>query len=770
MNQGSRPVQRVLIVDDEPSVIATYRKGLGTPVNTERAAALAALETSLFDQDQAVSERAVEFDLVACSQGAEAIDAVQRACQQEQPFAVIFLDITMPPGIDGIETATRIRALDNNVNIVLVTGNRLASPTSLIARIPPADRLFFFQKPFHAVELRQLGLALCGKWQAEITLKAAYADLEARVVERTQALIDSKASLANAQRLARIGNWDWDLATDHVHSSDELYRLLGVTPGAIPARLESILLITHPDDCAPVKAAVLETLKTGHSTTITFRIQIADGTERILYQQIEAMRDKQGTIVRLSGTMQDITERQRAEEKISHLAYFDNLTDLPNRQFFRMRADEALALAKRDGRTLALLFIDLDNFKRTNDTLGHTIGDYLLKAVAERLRNAVRGSDQLTRHSGQQLGRFGGDEFIALLTNIDPTAVSAVAKRLIQKLAQPLELESHTVSLTASIGISIFPNDGDDVDTLLKHADIAMYYAKRSGKNTCQFFDTSMNEAALKRLSLEKELRGALEQGEFSLHYQPQLDLVTGAIVGVEALLRWRNPRLGQVSPVDFIPLAEETGLIVTIGAWVLSTACAQAAAWLAQGLPPLRIAVNLSPCQFAQPDLVQQITDILAQTGFDARYLELEITESLLMQDVEQAIETMTALKEMGVMLAIDDFGTGYSSLSYLQRFPIDRLKIDRAFVSAITSDTGSASIALAVIAMAHSLELGVVAEGVETSEQQMWLAKNTCDEIQGYLISRPLPLQELAQLLQEHYTVDKEVGNAAGSIGAYV
>jgi len=450
----------------------------------------------------------------------------------------------------------------------------------------------------------------------------------------------------------------------------------------------------------------------------------------------------------------DISERKQAEEQIRILAYYDNLTGLPNRTFFKEILNRTLVRARRRQEISALLIIDIDNFKRINDTLGHTVGDHLLKATAEKLSTCIRKTDSVARLDEDQttevVSRLGGDEFVVLLSElVNAQDAVIVAQRMLNDLSRPIMVGEREVFLSASIGISLCPSDGEDVDTLLKNADAAMSHAKSRGSNSYQFYEESMNAAALKRLTLESELRRAMEHDEFLVYYQPKLDVPTRKIIGMEALVRWQHPDRGLISPADFIPLAEETGLIVPIGEWVLRTACTQNEAWQDAGFEPLSVSVNLSSRQFEQQNLTGAVAAALHDTGLAAQYLELEITESMLMRDPEETIMILQALENKGIRISIDDFGTGYSSLSYLNRFPLDYLKVDRAFVMNITTNPDDAAITTAIVAMAHSLKLKVIAEGVETEEQLAFLRELGCDEVQGYLFSRPLPAEEFAELL---------------------
>jgi diguanylate cyclase (GGDEF)-like protein len=429
-------------------------------------------------------------------------------------------------------------------------------------------------------------------------------------------------------------------------------------------------------------------------------------------------------------------------QRVEYLVYHDGLTGLPNRSLFNKLLSQAVAQAQRHGRQLAVAFIDLDRFKQINDTLGHEAGDELLKEAATRLTASLRSSDIVAR--------LGGDEFVVLLTDLQLERYAAtVAQKIITAIAAPFVLLGHEFRVTASIGISTYPRDGSDEQTLSKNADIAMYQAKEDGKNNYQFYSPKLNANSLERLTFESSLRHALERREFQLHYQPKRDMTSGRITGVEALLRWQHPDLGTVAPMRFIPLAEETGLIVPIGKWVLHTACEQNVAWQKQGLPRLSIAINLTARQFDDESLLSDIAAALEATGMEAALLEIEIHESLLIRDVGRALRILSALKALGVRIAIDDFGTGYSSLSTLHRFPLDTVKIDRSFIRNVAAQTDNSELTEAIIAMGKNLSLTVVAQGVETKEQADFLRQHACDELQGFYFNKPMPAAEFTTLL---------------------
>jgi diguanylate cyclase (GGDEF)-like protein len=444
-------------------------------------------------------------------------------------------------------------------------------------------------------------------------------------------------------------------------------------------------------------------------------------------------------------------------QRIEYLAYHDGLTGLPNRSMFSKLLSQRISEARRYDRELAVAFLDLDRFKQINDTLGHEAGDQLLQEVATRLQGCVRDSDTVAR--------LGGDEFVVLLPELeDGKLAAAVAHKILAVLGKPFTLIGHEFRVTASIGISIYPQDGQDEQTLTKNADIAMYQAKAEGKNNFQFYSEQLNANSLERLTLESSLRHALERDEFRLYYQAKRDIHTGCISGMEALLRWEHPDLGTVMPMQFIPVAEETGLIVPIGKWVLKTACSQSVAWQNEGLPPFGIAVNMTARQFLDESLLQDIASILKSTGMNPQLLELELTESLLIHDVETTLRILTGLKSLGIRIAVDDFGTGYSSLATLQRFPLDTVKIDRSFVGGLIGPTEQSGLADAIIAMGKSLSMTVVAQGVETKEQADFLRAHACDELQGFYFNRPLPANQFAQLMRAQTANITYIGTRAG------
>ena len=469
------------------------------------------------------------------------------------------------------------------------------------------------------------------------------------------------------------------------------------------------------------------------------------------------LRNREGKVIGVIGTYEDITDRKLAEERVQFLAYYDALTGLPNRTLLQDRLTKALASARRQKNKVALLFFDLDRFKTINDSLGHSVGDLVLKQVAGRLMTWAREQDTVAR--------VGGDEFLVVLTAVkEPADAAVAAERLMDAMAAEFVAQGHSLGVGCSIGISIFPDHGTDSETLIRNADAAMYCAKERGCSNFQFFTKDMNAQAVERLTLESGLRLALEKRELSLVYQPQMEIATGRIVGLEALLRWQHPELGLVPPDKFIGIAENSGLIVPIGEWVLRTACSQARKWQDEGLPAVPVAVNVSAVQFRQADFCERIGRVLSETGLASEYLELELTESLLLSNADTRFSVLQDLRAMGLKLAIDDFGTGYSSLSYLKHFPVGKLKIDRSFIRDVAVNPDDAAITTAIINMAKSLSLKVIAEGVEDEEQMSFLRAHECDEIQGYYFSKPLAPEEAADKLRGDHPDAKVLAQATG------
>jgi diguanylate cyclase (GGDEF)-like protein/PAS domain S-box-containing protein len=568
------------------------------------------------------------------------------------------------------------------------------------------------------------------------------------------ALLHSEARLGLAQRIAKIGNWEWQPGTGQFSASSELCRLMGIRPQDFGGTLDAFLQLVDAEDRERVDLALKRILTERVPCDIDHRIVLPNGGEFTVNLQAEAVADNRSKALTIVGTAQDISERKRSEREIHRLAYYDSLTGLPNRVLFKDRVTQAIAHARRYQYHLALLFLDLDRFKVINDTLGHNVGDLLLKHVADRLTDSVRHSDSICRSTdtdrNHELARLGGDEFTVLLTNLrDVQDASRVARRILEALARPFSVNGQEIFVTVSVGIAIFPADGDSVDVLLKNSDTAMYHAKEQGRNNFQYYSNVMNAAANERLVLEGEVRRATERQEFVVYYQPQVDLRSGRIMGAEALVRWQHPQRGLVGPSEFLQAASDTGMIRAIDECVLLTACRHSRAWQERGLAVPSVSINVSNSFFHGSTLLRAVQDALQETGLAPDRLELELTESIAMRNVDTSINMLQQLKTMGVQLAIDDFGTGYSSLSYLQRLPLNRVKIDQSFIREILTHAQPVPIVRAIIAMAHSLQMDVLAEGVEDEAQRTILLAEGCDQAQGYLFGRPMPAAAFEKLL---------------------
>lgn len=647
---------------------------------------------------------------------------------------IVVLDVMMP-GLDGFATCAKLRGSvgGSRVPILIMTG---LDDAESIAHAYEQGATDFITKPLNAVILSH---------RVRYMLRGS---------QTLNALIKSEVRLGLAQRIAKIGNWEWRPDTNQFTASAELCRLMGIRSQDFGGTFDAFIQLVHAEDRHRVDEALKRILSKRAPCDIDHRLVLPNGVDFTVNLQAEAVFDDQMKALSIVGTAQDITDRKQSEREIHRLAYFDSLTGLPNRVLFKDRVMQALSHARRYGTTLATLFLDLDRFKVINDTLGHNIGDLLLKSVADRLAESVRHSDSVCRSVGKgenhSLARLGGDEFTVLLTNLrDVQDAGKVARRIVESLAQSFSIEGREIFVTVSVGIAIFPVDGDSVDALLKNADSAMYHAKEQGRNNFQFYSNTLNAVANERLILEGELRHAVEREEFVVYYQPQVDLRTSGIIGAEALVRWQHPQRGLLPPAEFLPAAIDTGLIKAIDEWVLRTACRQNQAWQQGGKMPVRISVNVSNSLFHGNTLLSVVEEALSQTGLTPACLELEFTESIAMRNVDASIDMLTTLKAMGVQLSIDDFGTGYSSLSYLQRLPINMVKIDQSFVREILTQGGPVPIVRAIIAMAHSLKLFVLAEGVEQEAQRRLLHEQGCDQAQGYLFGRPIPANAFASLL---------------------
>ncbi len=592
--------------------------------------------------------------------------------------------------------------------------------------------------------LRSTAIALCIALASAFVLSLLYARWLAALFTRYRQNIDERNARLRVWAKVFESGTEAMLITDPasriIEVNDTFTRITGYTRDEAVGQTPRLLNSGHHD--AAFYRAMWESLTRTGAWAGEIWNRRKDGSVYPEWLSITAAHDENGQITNYVSAFSDISERKAYEVRLRHLAEYDPLTKLPNRTLLRDRLTHAIGLAARKGGKIAVLFLDLDRFKNINDSLGHAIGDQMLIEAARRLRSAVRGSDTVSR--------LGGDEFVLLLTELEtPDHAAHVAEKLLQVVAEPFSLEGHELNVTPSIGIALFPEDGADPDALLKNADTAMYHAKEKGRNNFQFFAPAMNVRVSEHLALENGLRQALTRNELALHYQPQFDLASGRLIGYEALMRWHSPTLGTVPPGKFIPIAEESGLIQPLGQWALNEACRQNAQWRADGLPVQPVAVNLSAVQFRHGNIVALIEQALRNSGLPPALLEVEVTESVLMEDIEQVAQTLQRIKRLGITLAIDDFGTGYSSLSYLKRIRFDKLKIDRSFINGLPDAADDAALTVAIIGMAANLGLGTIAEGVETEAQRDFLRRHGCRQVQGYLYARPLDAAALAERL---------------------
>lgn len=577
--------------------------------------------------------------------------------------------------------------------------------------------------------------------------------------ESRNRLAEKEQRLAEAQQIARVGSWDLDFASNMLSASDELCRIYGYPPGCFEGSFQRMLQVVHPDDRKAVEEAIERAVQSGHPFLFEHRIIQASGQIRTIQANGRVLTDANGAPQGLAGTVHDITERQAAQERLHRLAHYDVLTGLPNRRLFYESLAREMVIAREQGVSVALLYLDLDQFKGINDTFGHSMGDELLRQVAQRLLASTRIRDTV--------GRLGGDEFgLVAITAEEPDDVVHMAEKLNEAMQKPFELAGHKVTVTPSIGIALCPSDSTDTETLIKYADVAMYHAKSAGRNTYRFYTPGMNVRARARLQLETDLRQALENGEFVLHYQPEIDINSGEWSGAEALLRWNRPGHGLVQPSQFVPALEETGLIVPVGRWVIRAACQQLSRWREAGIVGVSLSVNVSAKQMLIPrgnggsngrapdhpddrgGICEHVGRCMKRYRILPASLRLELTETALMSHADQTLGELAKLKDLGIQILVDDFGTGYSSMAYLKRFPIDTLKIDREFVQDLSHDADDQAITRAMINLAHSLKLKVIAEGVETREQLDFLQDEGCDRAQGFYIAHPMPGPELLKL----------------------
>jgi diguanylate cyclase (GGDEF)-like protein len=709
MSQTQTP-DRLVLVDDDPIARLLTR---------------AALEERGFTVEEAEDgESAVEL-----------IDSVRPD--------VVVLDALMP-GMDGFDTCEIIRGMPQGEHLPILMLTGLDDEQS-VARAYEAGATDFFIK------------------STQWTLLAQRIRYLLRSSRMREELSRSQAKFAKAQRIARLGTWEWDFRNQMIFLSDECFALTGscVTSGGVPEM--SFYDLVHEDDRDRFMDALRSSIVTGKLAHVEARLAVKGGGYRTMMFEAEAEVDDVGRAVKVHGVSQDITERKSAENQIRTLANYDALTGLVNRRMFSEAFATAIEHARLKGELISALFVDLDRFKHINDTLGHAMGDELLKDVAERLQASVRdGRRTGNDRSKDTVARIGGDEFTVLLTNLAaPEDAERVAERVLAAFQKPFSLAGQDCFVSASIGIAVYPRDGENAETLLRNADLAMYSVKDAGRNSVARYTSDLTSVSRERLELESALHKAIERDELLLYYQPQIDSRTLKVVGAEALMRWkRGDKL--ISPADFIPLAHDSGLIIPMGEWAIRTAALEAKRWIDEGYEPIAVAVNIPGSHFQKPNFVEMVRGHIADVGLPSECMELEITETLLMENLNATLPKLTELKNMGVKLSVDDFGTGYSSLNYLSRLPIQQLKIDGSFVRELHRGAQSEAIVAAIVAMAKSLNLDVIAEGVETAEQVKALNGHGCHLMQGYHYARPMPAAEFVRFRSEMRERETERRNA--------
>lgn len=691
---------KLLIIDDDPTLHLWAQRYLG----------------------------AMDWVLLSAFNGLDGI----AICKQYRP-QIILVDVEMPD-LDGFSTCTFLRELPDMQNVPILIITCTEDPEKIAAAFA-AGANDFVLKPIN--------------WQVLVHRLLYMLKASALLLQLQQ----SEARLSKAQQLAKLGHWEWYPAENRLHWSQEIYAIFQKPAHSYVPSYDNFLTLIDPEHRSRVEQTFNSVLREQQSASLVYKIVSTDQEEHYVHHQLEVVKIPQNDAVVLMGTIQDISERKRAEDKMLHLAYYDEITNLPNRTYFFELLSRSLELAKRHNQIFSVLVLDLDGFKTINDSYGHALGDLVLKALAERLAKGLRRSDITSRHTSEpmhhsDLARMGGDEFTILINDLqDGADASVVAENILKIIRAPLQIADAKFYLHASMGIALYPQDGKDRETLLKNADIAMHHAKRSGKGRYKFFDNAMNAKAQHYMEMETQMHQALSQHELCLYYQPVVDIKSGTLIGAEALMRWRSAQFGFLLPGQFITQAEENGMILDFGLWAIKEVCQQHQRWRAQGLGHLTLAVNISSLQFAQADFVATVKQVLSTYEMPPGVLVFELTESVLMGDDPAIFNTLRSLKELQIKLSLDDFGTGYSSLSYLKRFPLDFLKIDRSFIQDLPHDSDNVAIVNAIMSMAHSLNLKTIAEGVETPEQHCFLQETTCREIQGYFFAKPMPIEEFTR-----------------------
>jgi diguanylate cyclase (GGDEF)-like protein/PAS domain S-box-containing protein len=727
---------RILIIDDNPAIHQDFIKILAANAITE----LDQMGIELFNKEKSVIALP-QFQIDTASQGQEGVKLIEEAVKLKRPYSLAFVDIRMPPGWDGVETIKHIWEIDRDIQVVICTAYSDYSWEETVAQLGERDNLLILKKPFDNIAVRQLASALTRKWQLTQETRKYTSSLKQQIADSTLSLQQSLSLVKSTFESSSDGIVVVDNEGNIIDYNQKFTELLQIPEPILQNKKERDLLNYLRDQLTDPEK-FFNKIKEFHNNLEEVGIEVVKYKNGKIFECYSQPHKMQNKIIGRILDFRDITNRAKLEEKLQFQATHDELTGLPNRVELLEKINAAISYSEKNKQRFAILFLDLDRFKLINDSLSHSVGDQLLQNVAQRMQQVLRADDTLAR--------LGGDEFVVLLTNIKTeNDILAIIHKIINTYVEPLEIESRQITISTSIGVSQYPKDGTTADNLLRNADAAMYRAKDKRGNDFQFYNLEMNEHSLAILEQEEELRNALANNEFFLVYQPQLDLTNQKLVAVEALIRWRHPTKGILLPIDFIPLAEETGLILPISEWVLHTACLQNKVWQEQGLAPIRIAVNITAQQFKQQDVASVIAGVLQETQLAPEFLEIELTENVIISN-SKVLNIVAELKKIGVSITIDDFGKGYSNLSYLQKIPLDRLKIDKSFIQNIKTAEDDELIIRALIAMAKDLNLEVLAQGVETEHQLNFLKKYNCEEGQGFLFSKPLTGNELEDLLK--------------------
>ncbi|NVZ75758.1 EAL domain-containing protein [Pseudomonas gingeri] len=735
---ADRGNRRILVIDDTASIHEDFRKILCPHVVEDD---LQSAEEALFGTP--VTRAQYAFELDSAFQGQDGLALVEQALAEERPYAMAFIDMRMPPGWDGLETIERLWQVDPKLQIALCTAYSDYSLEDMNERVDMGDRLLILKKPFDAIEIRQLASALTAKWQMTEDAALKMDQLEQAVEERTRELSDANIIVQNSPTiLYRLrGEPSFPL----MYISHNITKFGHVAKDLVGSEDWRQVLI-HAEDQTKVDTAMARVLdKDAQGASIEYRLRTGDGHWRWVENRYVPVRDGEGRLLEVEGIIIDITERKVAEEKIALLARTDGLTGLANRSTMIERLHQSFAAAQRGASPFAVFYLDLDHFKRINDTLGHPVGDLLLQEVSRRIKACTRDSDVVAR--------LGGDEFAVLQTEMsDPAHSGALAARIRNALVEPYQLDGNDVRISVSIGISTYAPDSESADTLLVQADMALYRSKEQGRNQYHFHSEEINQEVTERVAIANDLKHAIEHDELELHYLPEVDLASGKILGMEALVRWNHPERGLLGADVFIPAAEKTGTIVALGHWVLDRACRQMRQWRDEGMAPPVIAINLSLVQLKSGgELVRDVVETTTRWGISPADLEFDVTEATLAQTKWTQNDVLPQLRELGVKIAIDDFGTDYSSFDYLRTYRVNHLKLAQSFIRHATQDPESANTLRAIINFAREVGIGIIAEGVETLEQRSSLiATGSPMNAQGYYFSKAVDSQHASQLLQ--------------------